>query len=343
MSTIPDDMQDGALVSLTRRQVLRLASFAAVAAGTSVAVADGAVAEAAPGRRRRPIRGIPREVYPLKLGHLDVAVIDDGYSVLPVPAYAVNAPPGATQQLLAAAGLPTDFVYNRSLPMYIRTRSDVVLYDAGFGSEVLPGEGGKLLSNLAAAGLRADDIETVVISHASSDHIGGLLDPDGALAFPNARYMISRDEWEFWSREAATPVLDDGTREFFLSTIRKVFPRIASRVVLLDGDREIVPGVSTVSAPGHTAGHLGLSLRSGRERLLNIGDACAHHILSLRHPEWLFVADLDPETTVQTRRRLLEEATDRRTYTFGYHFPFPGIGTVTRHPESGYEIEMLPA
>jgi hypothetical protein len=74
--------------------------------------------------------------------------------------------------------------------------------------------------------------------------------------------MISRDEWEFWSREAATPVLDDGTREFFLSTIRKVFPRIASRVVLLDGDREIVPGVRTVSAPGHTAGHLGLSLRS---------------------------------------------------------------------------------
>ena len=96
----------------------------------------------------------------------------------------------------------------------------------------------------------------------------------------------------------ATPVLDEGTMEFSLTTIRKVFPRIASRVVLLDGDREIGPGVSTVSALGHTAGHLGLSPRSGRERLLKMRDAYAHHILSLRHPEWLFVADLDPESMV---------------------------------------------
>ena len=336
----------GTFVSLTRRQILRLGgtSVAATAAAVAMpATAAGAAEPVRARRARRPIPVVPGEVYPFRLGDIDIAVIDDGYSVLPVPYYAVGAPEGAAEALLAEAGLPTDAVYNRSLPMYVRTHGDVVLYDAGFGSEILPGEGGKLAANLAAAGLRRDDVETVVISHASSDHIGGLLDPDGHLAFPDARYLIARAEWDYWNAGAPGWPYDPYTLEFFLGTIRKVFPRISGRVQLLDADREVVPGVQTLNAPGHTPGHLGLSLRSGRERLLNIGDACAHHVLSLRHPEWAFGADIDPALSYRTRLRLLEEATDRRTWLYGYHFPFPGIGEVTRRADAGYDIAMLPA
>ena len=333
-------------VSLTRRQILRLGGMSLATAAAAASLPPTAAAAAMPvtaARARRPIPVVPGEVYPFRLGDIDVAVIDDGYSVLPVPYYAVGAPAGAAEALLAQNGLPTDFVYNRSLPMYVRTHGDVVLYDAGFGSEILPGEGGKLAANLAAAGLRREDVETVVISHASTDHIGGLLDPDGHLAFPKARYLIARTEWDYWNAGAPGWPYDPYTLEFFLATVRKVFPQIAGRVQLLDSDREIVRGVQTLNAPGHTPGHLGLSLRSGRERLLNVGDACAHHVLSLRHPEWAFGADIDPTTNYRTKLRLLEEATDRRTWMFGYHFPFPGIGKVTRRPDFGYDIAMLPA
>jgi hypothetical protein len=244
---------------------------------------------------------VPGEVYPFRLGDIDVAVIDDGYSVLPVPYYAVGAPAGAAEALLAQNGLPTDFVYNRSLPMYVRTHGDVVLYDAGFGSEILPGEGGKLACE--PGGSRAAPRRRRNGRHQPRQH-----GPHRRAARPRRPPRVPQSpvphrphEWDYWNAGAPGWPYDPYTLEFFLATVRKVFPQIAGRVQLLDADREIVRGVQTLNAPGHTPGHLGLSLRSGRERLLNVGDACAHHVLSLRHPEWAFGADIDPTTNYRTK------------------------------------------
>jgi glyoxylase-like metal-dependent hydrolase (beta-lactamase superfamily II) len=196
--------------------------------------------------------------------------------------------------------------------------------------------GGQVVRNLAAAGHRPEDVSHVVVSHASADHIGGLVDERGRRVFRRARTVFMRREWEFWSREEPTPRLNALTREWFLTCTRRIFPVVAPTVQLLDRDTELVPGVRVISAPGHTPGHLGLLVASGDERLLHLSDAVGHYVLSLEHPEWFFGADVDPELAVATRWRMLDRPPSPAPWRMAYHFPLPSLGRVAKTGEDSY-------
>jgi glyoxylase-like metal-dependent hydrolase (beta-lactamase superfamily II) len=79
--------------------------------------------------------------------------------------------------------------------LVVETGPQRVLIDTGCGYDAAPP--GRLMERLRAAGLSADEIDVVVFSHADCDHIGGAVDGDGTLAFPRARYLLSREEWVF--------------------------------------------------------------------------------------------------------------------------------------------------
>ena len=96
---------------------------------------------------------------------------------------------------------------------------------------------------------------------------------------------------------------------------------------------ELLPGVHTIAAGGHTPGHTALLLESGGERLLCVGDTF-YDPLQLTHPDWATPWDLDRPSSVASRRNILEWAADERLLIHAYHLPFPGLGTVGRRGAS---------
>jgi hypothetical protein len=82
-------------------------------------------------------------------------------------------------------------------------------------------------------------------------------------------------------------------------------------------------------------------LGEGPDRLLHIADAAHHHTFSFEHPEWAFVADVQPEVAKATRRALLARAAQERLRLFGAHLPFPALGHV-KAIDGHYEYVIEP-
>ena len=195
------------------------------------------------------------------------------------------------------------------------------------GADGLAPSTGRLLRNLQAEGIAPEDIDVVILTHCHPDHIGGNSLDNGQLAFPNARYALWKSEWDFWTSEQAEAKLDEHVREVLLSIARKNLPPIQDRLDLIEHEREILPGIDAIAAPGHTPGHMALAISSGGERLLCISDTVLHPI-HLEHPEWCAVVDFAPDQVLATRHRLLKRAAEEKALVLAFHFPFPGLGHI---------------
>ncbi|MCA9913886.1 MAG: MBL fold metallo-hydrolase, partial [Anaerolineae bacterium] len=108
---------------------------------------------------------------------------------------------------------------------------------------------------------------------------------------------------------------------------RKPLEIVREKVILFEAGDEIVPGVKTVAAYGHTPGHTALMLESNGERLLFAVDIL-HRRAQFLHPEWSMSFDSDTSVSVPTRRQMLQQAVDEDLLMLLYHMPFPGLGHV---------------
>jgi glyoxylase-like metal-dependent hydrolase (beta-lactamase superfamily II) len=150
-------------------------------------------------------------------------------------------------------------------------------------------------------------------------------------AFPNARYAVARDEWEFWlgAADLTGVTLKAEMREYFAGFARSRLTPLQDRLMLVEDGAQIIPGIRAVAAPGHTPGHMALEVKSGGERLLMIGDA-ALLPFHLENPDVTAGVDANPAQTVATRRALFDRAVFDHALVQANHFPFPGLGRITR-------------
>lgn len=280
------------------------------------------------------------EVYRFKVGDFECIAVSDGnhtYAppIFPPPAMFLfaNAPRGRLEQALCEHNLkPEEWLEWTSsyTCLVVNTGQQRVLIDTG--ADGLAPSTGRLLQNLTAAGIAPEDIDIVILTHGHPDHIGGNTDAEGKLAFPNARYVMRKDEWDFWTLEQAEQKLDEHIEEVLLEFARKNLPPIQGRLDLVDHENVIVPGIRAIAAPGHTPGHMALAISSRGEKLLCVSDAVLHPI-HVEEPEWYAAVDFAPEQLVATRRQLLNSAVAEKALVLAFHFPFPGLGHAVQKGE----------
>jgi glyoxylase-like metal-dependent hydrolase (beta-lactamase superfamily II) len=172
-------------------------------------------------------------------------------------------------------------------------------------------------------------VNTVIISHFHGDHMNGLRLKDGTAVFPNAEVMVPAAEWAFWMDDARMNQAPEAMKGAFQG-VRRVFGPIAKDVKQYEANKEIVPGVTTVAAPGHTPGHTAYMVASGNGRLMVMSDTTNHPALFVRNPDWAAVFDMDGDQARQTRRRLLDMAAAERAQVAFYHAPFPATGFIAK-------------
>lgn len=280
------------------------------------------------------------QTYHFKVGSFECIAVSDGTFAYPDHSFFVNVSRERLEQVLREHNIQPGVITVPWTCLFIDTGKHRVLVDTGAGVGSVP-SAGKLLPNLQTESIKSMDIDTVILTHGHPDHIGGNTDTEGKPAFSSARYVMWRDEWEFWTSEpnlAQLKVAED-IRQLMLMFARKNLPPIQGQVDLVDRDTDIIPGIQAIAAPGHTQGHMALSISSGGEQLLYISDAILHPI-HLEYPDWYPVFDLVPEQAKITRRQLVERAVAEKVLMMAFHFPFPGLGYVIRK-EEGWEWQPI--
>jgi glyoxylase-like metal-dependent hydrolase (beta-lactamase superfamily II) len=317
------------MYEMTRRDLIISSAAAAAVLGLNGRVAFHGTAHAQMATRQ----GFHR----YKLGDIEVTAVSDGLFEKPHdPGFIKNATVDQTKAALAAAGQPTEFVPIPFTPSAVKTGAKIVLFDTGTGSGQFGGpKAGTFMKHLAAAGITAEGVNTIIISHFHADHIFGLMTkaPENKPVFPNAEILVPAVEYKFWME---TPIesLPEGRRPL-AKRIQEIFPLLKAKVHQFDGDKELVPGVRPIVAPGHTPGHTAFHLSSGKDQLIMVVDTTNIPALFARNPGWHAVYDQDAPTAEATRRKLFERVVADKVTVTGYHFPFPAVGTIAKDG-SGY-------
>lgn len=271
-----------------------------------------------------------------KLGDAEISVISDGTLTFGRSFALPSTPLAEAEILLKSYGLPPDGFVAQTNVVLVRTGEDVVLIDAGSGSN-FQDTVGKLSENLAEAGIDPAAVTKIVFTHAHPDHLWGAIDEfDGSPRFSNARHFIANMEWDYWTHPDTVRQVPEPIQAMAAGSAR-ILKSLDGRTERVRPGASIASGLTLLATPGHTPGHVSLMLESAGRQLLIGGDVLSHPVISFARPDWRWGTDADPDLAVHSRRHTLEMLVATKLPLLGYHLPWPGIGYVERH-EGAYRF-----
>ncbi|HEY5935742.1 MAG TPA: MBL fold metallo-hydrolase [Kofleriaceae bacterium] len=251
-----------------------------------------------------------------QIGNLEAYALADGHLVVPNDGKLLGfgRSPSEIADVLAAAGLPRDDIRLDIQCLLVKAADRVILFDAGTGDPSFPMTG-QLPQSLALAGVAPGAITDIFISHAHSDHVGGLITKAGALAFPTATIHMSAPEWAAFQANT-----DDDSRRYIAA--------IAPKVAAFEPGAQVLPVVKAVATPGHTPGHSSYEIGTGADKVVYLGDVAHHSVISVQRPAWSLQVDADRPAAEVLRQATLAKLAADRVRVFAVHFPFAGVGHV---------------
>ena len=228
--------------------------------------------------------------------------------------------------------------------LLVRTPTHTILVDTCLGNHkprpLVPEwnqRSGQFLSDLAALGVRPEDVDLVLCTHLHADHVGWntqLVDGRWVPTFPAARHLFARSEIEHLEARVAR----EGTHVHHGIWHDSVLPVLQAGLAELvtDGVHEVVPGVTLHPAPGHTPGCVMVRLDDGKRVAWLIGDVI-HHPMQVERPDWYSRFCEDPAAACASRQRILEQVADSSALLIPAHFPTPTCVRIHRDP-AGYRV-----
>jgi glyoxylase-like metal-dependent hydrolase (beta-lactamase superfamily II) len=272
------------------------------------------------------------------LGAFELTSLSDGFfgldggamfGVVPKPLWERVAPPDGRNRI--RLGLR---------PLLVRG-DRILLIDAGIGDKMdakasdiyaLDRES-SLSHSLAAAGLSSEDVDLVLATHLHFDHAGGFTYRDAQSRvrsrFPRAQYLVRRGEWD----DALSP--NERNRASYMAE-NYVPLQEEGRLLLIDDDEEVMPGVKVRRTGGHTRAHQVVMIESGDRTAVFTADlipTTAHVPLP-----WIMGYDLYPMETLEFKRRFLREAASREYLVLFEHDPATAAGYL-RERDGKYTVE----
>jgi len=215
----------------------------------------------------------------------------------------------------------------------IRWRGRTILVDSGTGGA--NNVGGQLAGHLQDFGVVPQAVDTLLLTHAHPDHIGGLLNEAGDAVYPNAQLYLHPNEVAFWQDDERLAQANERAQRNF-TRARRTLAVYGERVHLLD-DKPIVEGIRPVALPGHTPGHTGYRIDSPQESLIIWGDIVHFPYIQTAQPDVSIAFDIDPEQAKASRKRILAQAVQEKLLVAGMHFGGSGFARVI--PEGqGYRM-----
>ncbi len=184
------------------------------------------------------------------------------------------------------------------------------------------------LDRLKAAGATPEEVDYVLCTHLHTDHVGWntrLEDGRWVPTFPNAKYLIGKLDYRYWTQRAELSGGEDPLDGAFADSVLPVVE--AGQAVMVEDGYRIDESMLIEAAPGHTPGHVTMQLLSAGEEALFVGDI-VHHPIQVFEPHWNSAFCEWPEHAAVTRRRVLERVADRPALLMPAHFPAPSCGHV---------------
>jgi glyoxylase-like metal-dependent hydrolase (beta-lactamase superfamily II) len=193
-----------------------------------------------------------------------------------------------------------------------------------------------VLERFEAAGFRREQVDYVLLTHLHVDHVGWNThwqDDRWTPVFPNATYVFSQRERDFFATEGGAP-----RRMVFEDSVLPVIEAAQARVVP-DSGEEIGEGIRFLPTPGHSIGHMAIEIESQGQSALFSGDVM-HSPVQVFRPQWNSTFCLDQPQARESRQWLLDRAVKTAAVVFPAHFPETSAGTVHEGPQ-GFEWRYL--
>lgn len=261
-----------------------------------------------------------------KIGSIECIILSDGLVSLPV-------------QLSIAPYIPKEIISNElkgnfrndsiiDYPINIlllKVDKQLILIDAGQGA-LINKNAGKLPGYLQSIGIEPSQITDIIITHAHTDHIDGLIDVEGKSVYENAKIYISRIEFEYWAD------IDND----FGKSINNVLSIVKPQLSLFEDGTIIHDCIKNDIVAGHSAGHVVCTIFSQGDELIAINDLVLDELI-ISHPGWGSGFDGDFEQAILSRKNTLQQLSNAKSLVWGSHLSYPGIGYIKKMSEDSYK------